>query len=104
MDGTGRGDERSRALRRFREAVCFVCAVALWLLAWSLERGGFAAPHGRPALLSIGAAEIAFLALVFWREQSTVRETATPWITVAWASLPAWFALQLLVGSALHPA
>lgn len=94
-------DSASPPLRRFREAVCLGCAILLWLVAWGIERGGFDGHRGHTALVSLGALEALFLGVVFWREQMTRSDRRTPWITVAWASLPAWCALELLVGSFL---
>ena len=97
------GRRHETALRRFREAVCFGCALVLWLLAWRLERTGFGDRRGHAVLLGVGAVEAITLALLFWKEQSTDDEEdgQIPWITLAWASLPAWAALELVIGSFL---
>ena len=91
------------ALRRFREAVCFACAFVLWLVAWRIEEDGYAGRRGHGALIALGVAEAVTLAVLFWKEQSTDddEDSQVPWITLAWASLPAWAALQLLIGSVL---
>lgn len=95
---------RATPLRRFRELVCFACAGLLWLLAWRLERDGFAGHRGQIAAVGLGALEALTLAYLFWREQNARTELRlrTPWITLAWASLPAWCAVELLVGSLLN--
>ena len=96
------GRRHETALRRFREAVCFACALALWLLAWRLEQTGFGGERGHAVLLGLGAVEAIALALLFWAEQASDEEDGQiPWITLAWASLPAWAALDLVVGSFL---
>lgn len=97
-----RGRRHETALRRFREAVCFACALALGLIAWGFERSGYAGRRGHGILLALGMAEAVSLALLFWKEQSTEEDDSqVPWITLAWASLPAWAALELVIGSFL---
>jgi hypothetical protein len=94
---------RTTALRRFRELVCFMCAALLWIVAWRIERDGFAGHRGLLAALILAAIETVTLAYLFYREQNARTEIRlrTPWITVAWASLPLWWALDVLVGSVL---
>jgi hypothetical protein len=99
--GDGRRVVRATPLRRYRELVCLACAVTLWLVVWALEREGFAGHRGHAALLVLGGIEATTLSVLFLLEQGTAREAHTPWITVAWASLPLWCALQLLLGSVL---
>jgi len=101
VNQAGGNRPRDTTLRRFREVVCFGCALVLWLLAWRVESSGFAGHRGRGALVALGALETLWLMLIFWREQSAAKADQVPWITLAWASLPAWCALQLLVGSLL---
>lgn len=96
------GGRRQTALRRFRELVCLACAFVLWLIAWRLEQEGYGGRRGHGALIVIGVAEALTLGFLFWKEQSTEDDDSqVPWITLAWASLPAWAALELLVGSVL---
>ena len=96
------GRRHQTALRRFREAVCFACAFVLWLVAWRIERGGYAGTRGHGVLIGLGAVEAVTLAFLFWKEQSTADDDSqVPWITLAWASLPTWAALELLLGSVL---
>ena len=99
--GGDRPGIRDTALRRFREAVCLTCAALLWLAVWGLERQDFDGRRGHTALFALGLVEAVTLAVLFWREQTTEREIPTPWITVAWATLPVWVALEFLVGSVL---
>jgi len=99
--GDDRRAVRTTPLRRYRELVCLACAVTLWLAVWALERQGFAGHRGHAALLALGGIEAATLTVFFLLEQATAREVRTPWITLAWASLPVWCALQLLLGSVL---
>jgi hypothetical protein len=96
------GATRQRPLRRYRESVCFVVAFVLYLVAWSLVRGGYAsAPHGYRLLAALGAAEAASLALLFWLQQSRLIRTPVPWISIAWRMLPVWAALEVVIGIAL---
>jgi hypothetical protein len=85
--------------------VCFVVALCLYLVAWSLVRGGYAAaPHGYRLLGALGAAEAASLALLFWLQQSRWIRTPVPWISIAWRTLPVWVALEVIIGIALSHA
>lgn len=92
---------RDAPLRRFREVVCLSCAAVLWLVCWQVERGAYGTARGHLALASLGLVEAATLTALCWREQTAGRGVRTPWITVAWATLPAWCALQLLVAGLL---
>jgi hypothetical protein len=98
-----RSAARTTALRRFRELVCFTCAALLWIVAWRIERDGFEGHRGILAALTLAALEMLTLFYLFYREQNARTEIRlrTPWITVAWASLPLWWALDVLVGSVL---
>jgi hypothetical protein len=93
---------QQRPLRRYRESVCFLVALCLYLVAWSVVRGGYAdAPHGYRLLGALGAAEAASLALLFWLQQSRWIRTPIPWISIAWRMLPVWAALEVIIGLAL---
>lgn len=94
-----------RPLRRYRETVCFLVALCLYLMAWSAVRGGYAAaPHGYRLLGALGVAEAISLALLFWLQQSRLIRTPIPWISIAWRTLPVWAALEVIIGIALSRA
>lgn len=91
-----------RPLRRFRESVCFLAATGLYLIAWSVVRGGYAAaPDGYRLLAALGAAEALSLGLLFWLQQSRLIRTPVPWISIAWRMIPVWAALEVVIGIAL---
>jgi hypothetical protein len=91
-----------RPLRRYRESVCFLVALGLYLVAWSVVRGGYAAaPHGYRLLGALGVAEALSLALLFWLQQSRWIRTSIPWISIAWRLLPVWAAIEVIIGIAL---
>jgi hypothetical protein len=98
-----RTTSRQRPLRRYRESVCLVAAVCLYLAAWAAVRGGYAAaPDGHGVLAGLGGAEAVSLGLLFWLQQSRVRRMpAIPWISIAWRTLPLWAALEVVIGLAL---
>lgn len=98
----GRTMARDTPLRRYREVVCLGCAAVLWLVCWGVERSAYTGVRGHVALASLGFAEGVTLLVLCWREQTAGRGVRTPWITVAWATLPAWCALQLLVAAVLE--
>jgi hypothetical protein len=82
--------------------VCFVVALCLYLVSWTVVRGGYAtAPHGYRLLGALGAAEGASLALLFWLQQSRFIRARIPWISIAWRTLPVWAALEVIIGLAL---
>lgn len=94
---------RRSPLRRFRELFCFGVALALWLGTWAGTHGGLSGRRGLTAVLALGFAEAAMLAALFLLEARRPRPAhARRWITIAWASLPAWVALQLLVAAAVR--
>lgn len=96
------GATRQRPLRRYRESVCFLVALGLYLVAWSVVRGGYASsPQGYPLLGALGAAEAASLALLFWLQQTRLVRTPIPWISIAWRTLPVWAAVEVIIGLAL---
>jgi hypothetical protein len=98
----GASPPQRRPLRRYRESVCFLVALCLYLVAWSAVRGGYASsPHGYRLLGALGVAEAVSLALLFWLQQSRRMRTPTPWISIAWRMLPVWAALEVIVGVAL---
>jgi hypothetical protein len=77
-------------------------ATGLYLIAWAAVRGDYAsAPHGHGLLAGLGLAEAGSLALLFWLQQSRRLRSAIPWISIAWRTLPAWAALEVLIGIAL---
>ncbi len=91
-----------RPLRRYRESVCFLVALGLYLVAWSAVRGGYAAsPHGYRLLGGLGFAEAVSLALLFWLQQTRLVRTPIPWISIAWRTLPVWAAIEVIIGVAL---
>ena len=91
-----------RPLRRYRESVCFLVALGLYLVAWSVVRGGYASsPQGYRLLGALGAAEAASLALLFWLQQTRLIRTPIPWISIAWRTLPLWAAVEVIIGIAL---
>jgi hypothetical protein len=96
------GVTRQRPLRRYRESVCFLVALGLYLVAWSVVRGGYASsPQGYRLLGALGAAEAASLALLFWLQQTRLVRTRIPWISIAWRTLPVWAAVEVIIGVAL---
>ena len=100
----GTSPPQRRPLRRYRESVCFLVALCLYLVAWSVVRGGYASsPHGYRLLGGLGAAEAVSLTLLFWLQQSRRMRTPIPipWISIAWRMLPVWAALEVIVGVAL---
>ena len=94
---------RRSPLRRFRELFCFGVATALWLSTWAIAHTGFEGGRGRAAVLIIGLAEATVLSALFVLEARLPRPAhARRWITIAWASLPIWIALEFLVSAGLR--
>ena len=94
---------RHRPLRRFREAVCFAVAAALWLLAWYSDRGGFSGTSGHRTLATLAVVEAIALGAMFWRENGRGHGPwGLRWITLAWLSIPLWVCIDVVAASALR--
>jgi hypothetical protein len=92
-----------RPLRRYREAICFLVGALLLLLTWVGMRGDFSGSRGQRALVSLALLEAACLGAFFWLEHRRRRPApARRWITLAWASLPVWVCIDVIVASLLR--
>lgn len=90
-------------LRRYRELICASVAAVLWLLTWAANRHAFAANRGGRALLALALLEGLCLGALFALERrGRRRPRGRRWITLAWASLPVWVSLEVVVAALLR--
>lgn len=94
---------RRNPLRRYREFVCLLAGVILWVAVLAAVRDAYSGTRGRRLLLADALVEATGLGVLFYLEHRRRRPAmGRRWITIAWASLPVWASVELALAGVLR--